>query len=655
MELKEIKGLGKKRLECLERMGIHTASELISHFPFRYSDFSTPSSLKDSVGKEALILAKVVDKPTLAYVHGKRILKVKVLTEQGEKGTCVWFQMPYLADLLEVDIWYLFYGRVQNKKGYTISSPAFERRDERKRFVGIVPKYRITEGLTQNVMISSVKQALERVKFESLIDEERFSLMPLATAYQTVHFPSTAEEITHALERIAIEELFALMMGYRLLKKNAPERTRTFLSFSVSEFESLMGFSLTKAQKNAIDEINRDLSSGQLMNRMVQGDVGSGKTAVALYALLKVSKSGYQGAFLAPTEVLARQHFERVKTLGVPCVLLTSSMSTKERTHALSLLASGEAKIAVGTHALFSSGVQYAALSLVVMDEQHKFGVRQRTRMMEKGDHVDVLVMSATPIPRTLSLTMFGDLDMTYIKEKPFATDNVKTRIVPKEKEEDLFSFLAARAKEGEKIFLVCPQVDDEGLYTVLGMARRLKSTVFRGLSVAVLHGGMESEEKKRAVAAFRDGETNILFASGIVEVGIDVRKAHIIAIFEAQRFGMTQIHQLRGRVGRDGKEAYCFLLSDSQEESATKRLSILTSCSDGFEIAEQDFILRGAGDFMGTRQHGESAFHGLSVRAETILKVKKIVEETTPSPALLEKLAQKEMLMNNLSDVSLN
>lgn len=668
MELTSLRFVSDKRERDFNKLNIYTVEELCRHFPRDYLDMTHTTYLKDAYHNDSVLtVCEVLNVELNRYA---RRPFVKALCQQGEYlFTAIWFNQPYVATKLKRGK-YLFYGRVQNKYGMGASmvNPSFEPADKNEYLKGLIPVYPLSGSLTQGVVRSAVGQALKKVRLTSYIPvplQKKYDLMPLNAAYFKVHAPSVRQDYEEGAARIALEEYFLLISAFKVIKGGRDDArlnsygvTRGDLDGFVSRFP----FEFTKGQKEATDEIFANLHSPHKMNRLLQGDVGSGKTAVALAGIYMAVKSGYQAAMIAPTEVLARQNASLIERYfpDYKVAALTGSTPAAEKRTIKKGLLTGGIDIVCGTHAVIQDDVVFKNLSLVVCDEQHRFGVAQRASLSDKGEGCDVLIMSATPIPRTLSLIFYGDLDITTIKDKPRSRQDIVTSIVPERKYSDMYKYVAEQARSGNQTYFVCPKIegDDEGtVMSVTELYEELKGRM-PSVRIALLHGKMRDKEKNAVMTAFKEKEYDCLVSTTVIEVGVDVPDATTMIIYNAERFGLSQLHQLRGRVGRGEKKSYCFLLSQSDTEEAVERLSVIKNCTDGFEIAEADLKLRGGGDFMGTRQSGRvlSEIKNLKFPVETIFTAKAISDEAFSGAfdtKLLSRIAAEKY--ESLKDVTLN
>lgn len=640
MELIKLKGVTEKRLKELNKMGIFTPEDLVRFYPRAYLDLTHRVKLSSCYHNDmALVACRVASPPQTVYTGRRNFIKVWC-DQEGELFSVVWFNAPYVKDKLKEGE-YLFYGRVQNRYG-TVSmvNPSFEPLDKNYRLKGIVPVYSLKGSLTQRAVRDMISSALKVCLPQTVIPAavaRKYGLASLSQAYLDIHNPPSEAAKDAAAERIALEEYFVLVSAFKYIKGGKDDaRTRRYACTAedVKEFASRFPFEFTEGQKAAVNDVYEDLKGPSRMNRLLQGDVGSGKTAVALCALYMAAKSGYQAAFIAPTEVLAEQNF-RLLQKSFPeyeCVFLSGSASAKEKREIKARLASGQARLVCGTHAVIQSDVIFKDLALCVCDEQHRFGVAQRNALGEKGEGADMLVMSATPIPRTLSLIFYGDLDISEIKDKPKARAEIVTAVIPYRRYDDMLEYIGQEAKKGNQSYFVCPKIegDEEGsLMSVTELFDELKNRLPR-VRFALLHGKMKDKEKAEVMAAFKAKKYDCLVSTTVIEVGIDVPDATIMVIYNAERFGLSQLHQLRGRVGRGSKKSYCFLLCGSDSEEARERLAVIKQNSDGFRIAEYDLKMRGGGDFLGTRQSGKflNEIRNLRYPPEVILQAKKLSDE---------------------------
>ena len=615
MELSALKSIGEKRKKDFEKLGVRSVEDLVRFFPRAYLDLTERVSLRDSYHNDmALVACELTRLAPVNYSSRLKVVKA-YCSQDGLPFTAVWFNQPYVAQKLKAGE-YLMYGRVQNKYGQiTLVNPTFEPLDKNYRLKGIVPVYSIKGTLSQKIVRSAIQEGLQKVNLNSVIPyplQERYALSSLIKAYYEVHNPTSMQKKDEASERIALEEYFVLISAFKLIKGGKEEarvHKYTVTAADVKAFAERFAFEFTDGQKIAVNEIYQNVHAPTRMNRLIQGDVGSGKTAVALCGIYMAVKSGYAAAYLSPTEVLAAQNYALLCKYfpDYKVGYLAGGMTAKEKREMKAALKAGQIDILCGTHAIFQADVEIPRLNFIVCDEQHRFGVAQRNALVEKGEGADMLVMSATPIPRTLSLIFYGDLDVTSITDKPKARQEIATSIIPQSRYEAMLDYVEQETKAGKQVYFVCSKIeDDEGelisvkeLYEDL--QKRLPSVKF-----GLLHGKMKDKEKAEVMAAFKDKSFDCLVSTTVIEVGVDVPNATIMIIYNAERFGLSQLHQLRGRVGRGSEKSYCFLLMGSESETAKERLLTLKNNTDGFKIAEKDLEMRGGGDFMGTRQSGK-------------------------------------------------
>lgn len=644
MDLKYIKGLSTKRIDELNKMGIDCAEKLVRHFPRNYLDLTHITPISATYPNEfAFIRATVISAPK-TFLSARKLRCVKILCKQeNEIFSILWFNQPYVVQKLENGCEYLFYGRVQKKYGQiTMLNPTFELAEKNEYLKGILPIYTLPQSLFQRSMQKVISDALNKVNVKSVIPDylvKKYGLMSLKDAFYEVHNPTSFDKKDVASDRIAIEEYFLLISAFKFIKGDKQQyRTRKYTCSAgdLREFAKNFAFEFTAGQKKAVNEIYADLTSPTVMNRLLQGDVGCGKTAVALCALFTALKSGFQGAMLAPTEVLAEQNYALCKKYfpQFKVAFLAGSLTAKEKNEIKRNLKNGDIDLLVGTHAILENNVEFSNLAICVCDEQHRFGVSQRSKLLAKGSAPDLLVMSATPIPRTLSLIFYGDLDITTISDKPTMHSSVKTNIVPGIKYDDMIKFISNEIKNGHKIYFVAPKIegDIEGeIMSVTDLHEELIAK-FPHVNVALLHGKMKDKEKNDIMHNFKNGTTSILVSTTVIEVGVDVPNATVMVIHDADRFGLSQLHQLRGRVGRSDLQSYCFLISNNDNPTTVERLKTLCKTTDGFKISEADFRMRGSGDFMGTKQSGRtsSELGYLKYGAEAIFLAKKLADEAS-------------------------
>jgi ATP-dependent DNA helicase RecG len=626
-DVRYVKGIGEKKAQALKKLGVLTLYDLVSFFPRRYEDRSQFKPIALTLPDETVcIRAMAAEEPRLTRIRrGLDLVKFRAVDDSGSVDI-TYFNQSYVKDQIKKGETYAFYGKIAfSGARRTMANPVHEREDTPGGVTGrIVPIYRLTAGLSQRVMMQAVRQGLDACGAalpEALPDEirEKYALCQAQYAFENIHFPADFGALELARRRLIFEELFTLAcaMG-RLRERNGQKTGLKTGEADFEEFYAALPFSPTGAQRRAVEQACADMRSGRPMNRLVQGDVGSGKTMVAAALVWYARKFGYMSAFMAPTEILAEQHLrtltELLSPLGLSVGLLTGSMPAREKKAVKAKLAAGELDLAIGTHALLSEDVEYKNLGLVITDEQHRFGVEQRAALVSKGAQPHVLVMSATPIPRTLALIIYGDLDVSVIDELPPGRQKIDTFAVNESYRRRLYAFIEKQAFEGRQTFVVCPMIDEndelpDNIKSATEHAEELQRNLPK-LRVGCIHGKMKARDKEAVMTAFVAGEIDVLVSTTVIEVGVDVPNASLMIIENADRFGLSQLHQLRGRVGRGSHKSYCVLVSDADTEDAKARLKVMTQTSDGFKISEEDLKLRGPGDFFGSRQHGLPEMH---------------------------------------------
>lgn len=618
-----IKSIGPEKSRKLSRLGILTVKDLIEHFPRDYEDRSQVVPISEiKLNEENTFRGRVRGIPEDMRVKNLRIVRARI--EDSTGGIlAVWYNQPYMKKAFKEGAEYIFTGKAVRKyNNIEIQSPEFEIVSKGSILSGgrIVPVYSSTSGISQKMLRSIIKDTLDYAgnqihDFIPTSIRKKYKLCDRNYAVSNIHFPESNESFFIARRRLVFEELFMLQTA--LLKmKSSVNKGKSGIVFKnincAKEILNALPFELTDAQKKVMREIVNDIKSGKSMNRLVQGDVGSGKTAVALVTAFIAIRNGYQSALMAPTEVLAGQHYEFISkildSLGIKTVLLTGSLKKKEKEKALELIKSGEAKMVIGTHAVIQENVEFQKLGMVITDEQHRFGVRQRGTLSEKGENPHVLVMTATPIPRTLALILYGDLDISIIDHLPPGRQKIDTLSVNSSYHERIYSFIRKEVDRGRQVYIICPMIDENDkldVQDVTTYTEKLKNEIFSDYSVECMHGKIKPQKKQEIMEEFAKNNINILVSTTVIEVGINVPNATIMMIENAERFGLAQLHQLRGRVGRGSEKSYCILVCDSKSKVAKERMNMMTKSSDGFEISEMDLKLRGPGEFFGTRQHG--------------------------------------------------
>lgn len=623
-----IKGVGEKTAALFGKINVYTIDDLIRHYPRDYETYDAPVSIREtSPGNVQAVYGQITAIPNVKKVRNLSILNAILKDDNGDSIQLTFFNMPFLKKVLKPGGFYLFRGLVQQRGTHKImEQPRMFTWDEYRQKSGrLLPRYALTKGLTNQTVQKSVAQALEyyppEKEYLPQVILQKYPMLSHREAVYALHFPESREELLTARNRMVFEEFFSFLLVLRKNKELAAKTENHFPMYETADtvrFLEQLPFPLTKAQKKVWGELREDMGSPYAMNRLIQGDVGSGKTILAVLALLMCAANGYQGAMMAPTEVLAVQHFETissyVKKYGIAFrpVLLTGSMTAKEKREAYAKIASGEANLIIGTHALIQEKVEYSSLALVVTDEQHRFGVRQRETLAAKGSVPHVLVMSATPIPRTLAIILYGDLKVSVIDELPANRLPIKNCVVGTSYRPKAYEFIAKEVAAGRQAYVICPMVEEgesEDLENVVDYTEKLRAVLPPSVQVAYLHGKMRPADKNRIMEEFAAKEIDVLVSTTVIEVGINVPNATVMMVENAERFGLAQLHQLRGRVGRGEFQSYCIFISTSEAKETMERLQILNHSNDGFHIASEDLKLRGPGDIFGIRQSGEFAF----------------------------------------------
>ena len=636
MRILEVKGIGEKTEKLFQKLGVYTTDDLIEFYPRNYDMYQAPIRVFELDNQSvAAFHCVIVTTPVIRQVRKLSILILNAKDEDGENITVKWYNMPFLKNKFRIGQHYVFRGKVSKNNFYgkdrnngkiTLEQPEIYLPEEYAGKKGALsPIYRLTEGLSNKIVTKSVKQVIENefAGYEFLAEEilQKYHLMGYQTAILKIHFPETEEEMQEARRRLAFNEFFLFLMALHRFKE---EEGVVLNEYPVDDFKRTDAFleslpyELTGAQKKVIVQMRNDFSGKRPMNRLIQGDVGSGKTIVALTGLMDIAFQGYQGALMAPTEVLAVQHYESISKMleenNIPLrvELLTGSMKAKEKRQAYERIELGISDIIIGTHAIIQDAVRYYNLALVITDEQHRFGVKQREKLSDKGLYPHIMVMSATPIPRTLAIILYGDLDVSVIDELPVGRQPVKNCVVGREYRPNAYRFLAEQVHQGHQCYVICPMIDEnENLESadVISYAEILRENLPDDIRVEYLHGKMPPGRKNEIMECFAANEIQVLVSTTVIEVGVNVPNATVMMVENAERFGLASLHQLRGRVGRGKAQSYCIFISTSDKAETKKRLEILNKSNDGFEIADWDLRLRGPGDFFGIRQSGDMDF----------------------------------------------
>lgn len=632
MQVEEIKGVGEKTKDLLNKVGIFNSTDLIEYIPRTYDTFKKPI-LIDEIDDEKIvaIIGKFSKKLVPINAGKKRIVSGIFFDEAGKKIQTVWYNMPFLAKTVFTDTVYILRGTIKRDRYGNVEKmlqpQIFSVDDYMSKLNSLWPVYSLTKGLTNNALVKYIKEVFESELASFDIDflpeniRNGKGLSTLYDAYNNIHFPKTEQDVINARKRLCFDEFLMFIMALRSLK-NKGEVLKSEFTITPSKITldclSKLPYELTDAQKNVLSDIQKDLSSGNVMNRLIQGDVGSGKTVIGQLTLMDTVFSGYQGAMMAPTEVLAKQHYDnfvetfKKNNLNINVVLLTGSMSAKEKGIAYEKIAEGSADIIIGTHALIVDKLQYNNLALVITDEQHRFGVMQRKHFSQKGSLPHILVMSATPIPRTLAIILYGDLDISVIDQLPTNRLPIKNCVVPTSYRKQAYAFMKKQIKEGHQIYIICPMVEaSENIEAcdVISYTKDIKEIFDENTRIEMLHGKMKPSEKNRIMEEFSKGNIDILVSTTVIEVGVNVPNATVMMVESAERFGLASLHQLRGRIGRGNAQSYCIFVSGSKNKDKMNRLNILNQSNDGFFIASEDLKLRGPGDLFGIKQSGEALF----------------------------------------------
>ena len=617
--LTALPGVGPKSAEKFKKLGLESLQDLLLYFPFRYEDFKSKNVLDLEDGEKAVI-SGIVATPANVQYYGYKRNRLRFTIKQGEVAIAVnFFNQPYLADKIELGATVAIFGKWDKAKASLTGMKVLAQVED-----DLQPVYRVAQGISQASLVKLIKVAFDQ-GLDQLLEEnlppillERYQLLGRTQAVRAMHFPKDLAEYKQALRRVKFEELFYFQMQLQVLKHETKDISQglaiPWQEKMLAQKKAALPFSLTEAQERSLEEILSDLQSPAHMNRLLQGDVGSGKTVVAGLAMYAAYTAGYQSALMVPTEILAEQHLDSLTQLfpELNLALLTGGMKAAERRETLAAIESGQVDMVVGTHALIQEGVVYHRLGLVIIDEQHRFGVDQRRILREKGNNPDVLMMTATPIPRTLAITAFGDMDVSIIDQMPAGRKSIITRWVKHEQLEVVLDWMKKELAKGAQVYFISPLIEESealDLKNAIALEEELKAYFANQAQVALLHGRMKNDEKEAIMQDFKDGKTDILVSTTVIEVGVNVPNATIMVIMDADRFGLSQLHQLRGRVGRGNKQSYAVLVANPKTESGKKRMKIMTETTDGFVLAEEDLKMRGSGEIFGTRQSGIPEF----------------------------------------------
>lgn len=675
IDIRFLKGVGPGRAARLNKLNIFTVEDLLNHFPVRYEDRRTVKKINQlSDGEKCLLMIKIYGKGEKARIRKNMlVLKTAGMDDTGFI-TLTFFNQSFLADKLTEGEMYYVFGEVKAAYGkLEMVNPEIELCERDWKTGKILPIYSLTAGLSNNELTKLIKTALEAYyeKIQDVIPadiREEYKLASRKSALKNLHFPENGRKYSLGKKTMVYEKLLIMQLGLRALKNNLNRNTNGNEIKCTTLADRLIGaipYRLTDAQLKVIDEIKRDMSMSRAMNRLVQGDVGSGKTVVAVYALLAAVESGYQAAMMAPTEILALQHFETIREylsmadINLNVVFLSGSTKAKEKKEILKDLKDGKTDIIVGTHSLIEENVEFKNIGLAITDEQHRFGVRQRGRLSGKGNSPDILVMTATPIPRTLALMLYGDLDISVIDEMPPGRQKVITDILKGNEKERAYEFIKKQADEGRQAYIVAPLVEESekmALNSASEIFDELRNNYFSGYRLGLLHGKMNNVEKEEVINKFYEGKINVLVSTTVIEVGVNVPNASVMMVLNAERFGLAQLHQLRGRVGRGKFQSYCILINESRTKKAAERMSILKNSDNGFIIAEEDLKIRGPGEFFGTRQHGLSGYDIQNIvndveYVQDVQHISKKISEENPGFAGDDYINLKKAIINLFKD----
>ncbi len=663
MELIDIKGVGEKKLRYLNKLGIYTIKNFLEYYPYSYIDTTKFKKISEITNEGSYSYKlKIISILENKKLKNMRITKFLAIDEEQNYCTIVYYNNYFITKTIKENEIYEMYGKAKFVgKTVEIQAPTLQ---SKSKFIGnILPQYHLTDGISNLDLMKFMKNLLDKGSIEETLPSyiiDKLNLISYEEAIKNIHFPKSNELLFKAKKRLAFDEIFYFQLLAMFMKKDNEKYLSFELLDETFEFIKSLPFELTDSQKKVLDDIFLDLKSKKQMNRLIQGDVGCGKTVIALIASFNVIKNGYQVAFMAPTEILAKQHFESSKKLfskfGIRIKLLVGSLKAKEKLKINQEIENGEVDLIIGTHSLFQEKVIYSNLGLIITDEQHRFGVKQRLLLSKKSDNPDIMVMSATPIPRTVGLVMFCDLDISSIKEIPTGRGKIETYFVSENYEKRYMDFLKKEILKGRQAYIVCPLIDESDnleLQSVSNLYKKLKSKYLQNIEVAFIHGKMKPSEKDEIMKLFEIGKVKILISTTVIEVGINVPNANIMVIYNAERFGLSQLHQLRGRIGRGQYDSYCILVSNKSGELLRRRMEIMCSSTDGFYISEQDFLLRGYGDVFGYRQSGEQNFKMVNFQNDfEVLKFSKMfVEKILKEDKNLQK-AKNKIINQNLKTI---
>ena len=628
MELKDIKGIGEKKLALLNKLGIFTVNNLLEYFPYSYIDTTKFKKISEITEEGSYSYRlKIISLMENRKKKNIRVTKFLAMDEEMNYCTIVYFNNIFISKNLKINNVYEMYGRAKLLgKNVEIQSPTMQ---NKVNIIGsVIPQYHLCKGISNLDLVKIIQNLLKKNSyFEEKLPSNILNELNLESydnAIRNIHFPKDNESFIRAKRRLAFDEIFYFQLSMKKFKKKNDDAISFQIKNETLEFINSLSFKLTNSQNKVLEDIFNDMSSDRQMNRLIQGDVGCGKTIVSFIAMFNVVKNGFQSVLMAPTEILARQHFENAIELfekhNIKVELLVGSLKESEKKTIREKIENGQVDIIIGTHAVFQEKVVYKNLGFVITDEQHRFGVKQRLLLSKKSNNPDILVMSATPIPRTVGLVMFCDLDISTIDELPSGRGKVNTYFVDENYEDRYMNFIKKHISEGRQAYIVCPLVDESDtleLQSVINLYERLKERYFQDIKIEFIHGKIKPVDKDRIMKNFENGKIKVLVATTVIEVGINVPNSNIMVIYNAERFGLSQLHQLRGRIGRGNYDSFCILVSNNKSTSVKKRMDIMCSSNDGFYISEQDFLLRGYGDILGYRQSGEARFKILNIQKD--------------------------------------